>query len=345
MKLRVEIEKQNPKTYDKGLLLDLYKTMAQCRLFDESICRMVSQGKVKGFYHAGSGQEAIGAGTCSVLRDDDYIFYMHRGCNEMIAKGVPIDRLYADFFANVYGTTKGLGAGIIHSAWPEKGVLGQPGTIGSNSTLGVGVGYAIRYRESDQVCVCYFGDGTAARELLHGALNWAGLYKLPVIFVCENNEFGLSNPYLKAHAVDQFIAEYATVYKDVDAVVVDGNDVLALRKVMEQAVARARSGGGATFIEAKTYRHKGHFVGDPGVYMDKARTEWFMNENDPLQRLKQEAIHCGAVEEAEFDAVDAAVQAENDAAIEEADRYPLPTRERLYEGLFSEGKEVLTCRK
>ncbi len=345
MKLKVIVEKQNPKDYDKELLLELYRVMLQCRIFDESIIRMVSQGKIKGFYHAGSGHEAIGVGTCSALKDDDYIFYMHRGCNEMIAKGVPIDRLYADFFGNVYGTNKGLGAGIIHSAWPEKGVLGQPGTVGSNFTLGVGVGLAIKYRKSDQVCVCYFGDASAARELLHGALNWAGLHKLPVIFVCENNEFGLSNPYMNSHAVDQFIAEYAASYKNVDAVVVDGNDVLAIKEVMDAAVERARKGEGATFIEAKTYRHKGHFIGDPVLYMDKDRTEWFVTQNDPILNLKNQLLSSKIATEAELDEIEAKIREEDKAAIESADAHPMPTKDRLYEGLFSEGKEVLQCKK
>lgn len=345
MELRLFTEKPNPKKYDKDLLLNLYRVMLQERIFDESIIRMVSAGKVKGFYHAGSGQEAIAAGTCAQLRDDDYIFYMHRGCNEMIAKGVPIDELYGDFFANVHGTNKGLGAGIIHSAYPQKGVLGQPGTIGSNSSLGAGVGYAIKYRKSDQVCVCFFGDGTAAREVIYGALNWIGLWKLPVILVCENNEYGLSNPYLKANAVKEHVAEKVVGFNNIDPVVVDGNDVLAVKEVMDKAVERARKGEGGTFIEAKTFRYGGHFVGDPAIYQDKDRLKWFKNEYDPINNLKKAVMESGVATESELDTVEQKVREEDKKAIEIADSYPLPGRERLFEGLFSEGKEVMECRK
>ncbi|MGD9570191.1 MAG: thiamine pyrophosphate-dependent dehydrogenase E1 component subunit alpha [Sedimentibacter sp.] len=345
MELRLFTEKPDPRKYDKDLLLNLYRVMLQERVFDESIVSMVYSGKVKGFYHAGAGQEAIAAGSCVQLRDDDYIFYMHRGCNEMIAKGVSIDELYADFFANVHGTNKGLGAGIIHSAYPSKGVLGQPGTIGSNASLGAGVGYAIKYRKSDQVCVCYFGDGTAARETIYGALNWIGLWKLPVIFVCENNEYGLSNHYLKANAIKEHVAEKATGFNNIDCVVVDGNNVLAMKEVTDAAIDRARKGEGGTFIEAKTFRYGGHFVGDPTIYIDKEKLAWFKNENDPINNLKKSLLESNIATESELDAVEQKVREEDKKAIEIADTYPLPERERLFEGLFSEGKEVFLCRK
>ena len=345
MNLKVYMEKPNPKNYDKELLLELYRKLWQCRAFDASVIRMVSEGKIKGFYHAGSGEEAIGVGSCTQLRDDDYIFYMHRGCNEMIAKGVPVDLLYGDFFGTMHSTNKGLGAGTIHSAYPEKGVLGQPGTIGTNSILGVGVGLSIKYRKTDQVCICYFGDGTAARELLHGALNWSGLYKLPVIFMCENNEFGLSNPYKNSHDINQYIAEYATGYANVESVVVDGNNVLAVKEVSDAAIARARRGDGPTFIEAKTYRHKGHFVGDPTVYRDKVRDEWFINHDDPVYNFKSQLLACEIASESELDAIEAKVKEEDTKASDVAYAAPMPTKDRIYEGLFSEGKEVLTCRK
>lgn len=345
MDLKVFKEKLDPKKYDKDLLLKLYRIMLQERVFDESVMRLIAEGTIQGFYHAGAGQEAIAAGSCASLRDDDYIFYAHRGCNEMIAKGVPIDMLYADFFANIHGTNKGLGAGIIHSAYPQLGVLGQPGTIGSNSSLGAGVGYAIKYKQTDQVCVCYFGDGTSSRELIYGALNWMGIWKLPVILFCENNEWAISSHFKTTCAVNDYVSERATGYKDVEVVVCDGNDPLAVKEVMDAAVARARRGEGGTFIEALTYRHGGHFVGDPAMYRDPKVTEDWKTNKDPIINYKKALLDSGMLSEAELDACEKTVREEDEAAIQEALKYPLPPKERLFEGLFSDGKEVLQCRK
>ena len=155
----------DPARYDKDFLLRLYREMVKQRAFDENLIRLLHEGKVSGFYHSGIGQEATGAGTCASLRDDDYILYDHRGCNQMIAKGVPLDKIYGDFMGRLCGTTCGLGAGIVHVAYPEKGVLGQSGTLGACFVIAAGAGYAVKVKKTDQVCVCYFGDGTAARDV------------------------------------------------------------------------------------------------------------------------------------------------------------------------------------
>ena len=341
MKLKVAFTKPNPKNYDKDVLLGLYKSMKEQRVFDESINRFIAAGKIKGFYHNGSGQEGVSAGTLCQLRDDDGLFYCHRGCNDMIAKGTPISMLYGDFFSNVHGTNKGLGAGIVHSAWPPKGVLGQPGTVGSNVTLAVGVAYAYKVRKVDNVVVCVFGDGSSARELLHGALNWAGLWKLPVIFVCQNNQYAIVQHYMEDHAVEEHIAEYAEPYRNVQPVVVDGNDVLAVHEVMATAVARARAGEGATFIEAKTFRHFGHSVGDTGFYMDAERRDWFTNFYDPIKNFAKQLIEFEIATAEDLAAIDAEVVEADSKASALADTFPLPPESRLYEGLFSEGNEVL----
>ncbi|GHU65855.1 pyruvate dehydrogenase E1 component subunit alpha [Clostridia bacterium] len=336
MELVVYREKPNPEKYSKEFLVSLLSTMKAERIFDVSVIRMISAGKIAGFYHAGSGQEAIAAGSIKeVLRKDDYLFYMHRGCNEMIAKGVPIDRLYADFFGNIYGTNRGLGAGIIHGADPTLGVLGQPGTIGSNMPLACGVGMAINQRKSKQVVYATFGDGTANRELLHGAFNYAGIWKLPVIFMCQNNEYALASKYTDEHALaDGYIASRGLSY-GIPSYVVDGNDVLAVYEVSKLAVERARNGEGATFIEAKTLRQNGHFVGDPRVYMDKERLEWFITHNDPISNFEKLLLDYNIVTQEELDELDHEITGQNDAAIEKADSYPLPGEERLYEGLYS----------
>jgi pyruvate dehydrogenase E1 component alpha subunit len=335
MELVVYNNKPNPEGYEKDFLINLLKTMKYERIFDVSVIRMISEGKIAGFYHAGSGQEAIAAGSVSPLNQDDYLFYMHRGCNEMVAKGVPLDKLYSDFFGNINGTNRGLGAGIIHGADPSRGVMGQPGTIGSNMPLACGIGIAINRRKSKQLVYCTFGDGTANRELLHGAFNYAALWKLPVIFVCQNNEYALGAYYKDEHAtVDGYIASRGLSY-GIPSYVVDGNDVLAVYEVAKQAIERARAGEGPTFIEAKTLRQQGHFVGDPCVYMDKERLEWFKTHNDPIPNFESLLLDYGILTKDEINEIDDEVTATNEKAIEKALSYPLPGEDRLYAGLFS----------
>jgi len=321
------------KQYDRDFLLDLYRVMVKQRKYDENLIRLMQEGKVSGFYHSGIGQEAIAAGSCALLNDDDYIFYDHRGCNQMVAKGVPLTGLYGDFLCRTSGTTGGLGAGIVHSADSGKGVLGQSGTIGSSFVLSAGVGYAIKYQKTDQVCVCYFGDGTAARETFHGGLNWAGLYNLPVIFILENNEYGISTHYTKAHALKDNIADRADGY-GIPGYVVDGNDVLLVYEVTKEAVERARNEGRPTFIEAKTFRHRGHFEGDPVTYIDPEVLRDWKENRDPIKNFKAKLISAGMADEKEFIALDNEIEEEILSAIAEAEKAPLPSEDRIYQGLF-----------
>src|SRR5690606_8761343 len=176
------VKEVETKSYSKEVLVDFYKTMAKIRKFDEKLIKLMAEGKVSGFQHSGIGSEGLSAGSLRQnWRDEDYIYYNHRGCNQKIAKGVPLSKIYGDFLGTIEGTTRGLGAGIVHSADPARGVLGQAGTIGSQLGLSVGTAYTSKLTGSDQVTVVYFGDGAASREMLHGSLNWAGLYKLPII--------------------------------------------------------------------------------------------------------------------------------------------------------------------
>jgi pyruvate dehydrogenase E1 component alpha subunit len=321
--------------YDKATLLDLYRSMVNMRTFDKNIIRLIAENKIVGFYHSGQGHEAIAAGTCSVQRDDDYMYYDHRGANGMIGKGVPLVNLYGDFLARECGTTRGLGAGIVHSAWPEKGVLGQSGTLGATFVIAPGTGYAIKYLGTDQVCTLYFGDGTSARETFHGGMNFAGLHKLPVIFVLENNEYAAMQHFKRDHSIKEYIAERAEGYC-IPGYVVDGNDVLKVREVYKEAVDRARSGEGPTFIECKTFRHRGHFEGDPYHYADPEVIKLWKDTKDPIDNYRAKLINSGIATQEEFNAIDKIVAEENLAAIAEAEKSPLPPPERIYQGLFEE---------
>ena len=322
------------KDYSKEVLLDFYKTMAKIRKFDENLIKLMQDGKVSGFYHSGIGSEGLSAGSiCQNLRDEDYIYYNHRGCNQKIAKGVPLSKIYGDFLGTIEGTTKGLGAGIVHSADPARGVLGQAGTIGSQLGLSVGTAFASKLKKTDQVTVVYFGDGAASREMLHGSLNWAGLYKLPVIYICENNEYAISCHVSETHSVKEHIADWADGY-GIPNCVVDGNDVLLMHEVVKEAVERAKRGEGPTFIEAQTFRHRGHFEGDPYDYVDVDVLKTWKDTKDPITNFSAKLMLEGVATEEELKALNKEIDQEISKAIDKALAAPLPEPERIYEGLY-----------
>ncbi|WP_088006038.1 thiamine pyrophosphate-dependent dehydrogenase E1 component subunit alpha [Indiicoccus explosivorum] len=323
------------KDYSKDVLLDFYRTMVKIRKFDEHLIRLMQEGKVSGFYHSGIGSEGLSAGSIrNVLRDEDYIYYNHRGCNQKIAKGVPLSKIYGDFLGTTEGTTRGLGAGIVHSADPSRGVLGQAGTIGSQLGIGIGTAYASKFKGTDQVTVIYFGDGAASREMLHGSLNWAGLYNLPVIYICENNEYAISCHVSETHAVKEHIADWAYGY-GISNCVVDGNDVLLMHEATKEAVERAKRGEGPTFIEAQTFRHRGHFEGDPYDYVDGELLKDWKENKDPIRNFVSRMLLDKIAEKQELKTIDQEVEQEILEAIEKAESAPQPEAGRIYEGLFA----------
>ncbi|MFC4799761.1 thiamine pyrophosphate-dependent dehydrogenase E1 component subunit alpha [Neobacillus sp. GCM10023253] len=321
--------------YRKEDLIKFYREMVKIRKFDEHLIRLMHEGKVSGFYHSGIGSESVSVGSITdILRDEDYIFYNHRGCNQKIAKGVPLSKIYGDFLGTVEGTTRGLGAGIVHSADPSRGVLGQCGTIGSQFNIVVGTAYSAKLRGTDQVSVCYFGDGAASREPLHGSLNWAGLYKLPVVYICENNGYAISSTFEETHSVREHLADWAWGY-GIPSYVVDGNDVLLMQEVVKEAVERAKRGEGPTFIEAQTFRHRGHFEGDAYDYVDKAVLNDWKENRDPIKNLKKKLLENQYCTENDLLIVDEQVEYEILTAIKVAEEAPLPEPNRIFEGLYA----------
>lgn len=321
--------------YPKETLMKFYKEMVKIRKFDENLIRLMHEGKVSGFYHSGIGSESLSVGSIvQNLRDEDYIFYNHRGCNQKIAKGVPLSKIYGDFLGTIEGTTKGLGAGIVHSADPSRGVLGQCGTIGSQFNIVVGTAYSAKLRNTDQVSVCYFGDGAASREPLHGSLNWAGLYKLPVVYICENNGFAISSTFEETHSVREHIADWAWGY-GIPNCVVDGNDVLLMHEVVKEAVERAKRGEGPTFIEATTFRHRGHYEGDTYDYVNPDVLKDWKDNRDPIKNYRKLLLENEIYSKSDLTIVDQQVEQEILDSIKVAEEAPLPEPNRIYEGLFS----------
>lgn len=262
-------------------MLRLYRTMCRIRAFETKVQELFAANRIPGFVHLSIGEEAVAAGVSSVLREDDYITSTHRGHGHVLAKGADPRRMMAELFGKRTGCCKGKG-GSMHIADFSVGVLGANGVVAGGFPIAVGAGLSCKLRGTDQVVVCYFGDGAANRGPVHEAMNMAGIWKLPIVFVCENNQYASTTPMSYSTSVER-IAVRAAGYS-MPGVTVDGNDVLAVREAAAQAVARARAKEGPTLLEALTYRLRGHFEGDPQRYRTKEEVEE-AKKRDPIERL------------------------------------------------------------
>lgn len=282
---------------DSKTWLSLYRTMLTIRKFETLAGEMFAAGKIPGFIHLSIGQEASSVGVCSTLRPDDYITTTHRGHGHVIAKGGDLKRMFAELMGRKTGYCKGKG-GSMHIADFSLGILGANGVVAGGFPIIVGAGLSIKLRGTDQVAVCFFGDGAANRGPFHEALNMASIWKLPILFVCENNCYASTTRNSYASSVTD-IAVRAKGY-NIPGLTVDGNDVLAVRQTASEAVVRARQGGGPTLLENKTYRLRGHFEGDPQKYRDQEEVAEWEKKNDPIQRfaalLKKKKILTGELE-------------------------------------------------
>jgi acetoin:2,6-dichlorophenolindophenol oxidoreductase subunit alpha len=316
---------------DEKQLLDFYRQMLRIDLWEQRLLRLVDEGKVGGFYHSGRGHEAVAVGGCAPLRQDDYLFYDHRGCGQQIAKGIALDKIYADFLGTMHGTTRGLGAGIVHHVDPDLGILGQSGTLGGSFVMGPGAALSAKYRGTDQVCVVFFGDGASNRGTFHEGANAAGLWKLPIVFICENNGWAVSVSTEKSTAVSDLSLRAAGY--DMPGLQVDGMDVVAVYEAVSEAVERARRGEGPTFIEAKVYRFRGHFEGDPEKYRTRETVaEW--RAKDPILTTESLLRETGTLTDNIAHRMRDDILAEVESAVETALASPMPTRDRLFEGLY-----------
>ena len=312
--------------------MKFYRDMVRIQAFELRLLRLIDEGRVSGFYHAGRGHEAVAVGGCAPLRDDDYLFYDHRGVGQQIAKGLSLDRLYGDFLATEHGTCRGLGAGIVHIAAPEIGIMGQPGTLGGGHVMGAGTALSAQYRGTDQVTLVYFGDGAGNRGTFHEAANVAGAWNLPLILLCENNGFAVSVPIEESTAVQDLTLRAAGY--GMPGVAVDGMNVEAVADVVGDAVDRARRGDGPSFIEAKVYRYRGHFEGDPAKYRTKeALDAW--KARDPILAAEALLREDGALTDSVVQQIQSEADSEVEAAVELAASAPMSTRERLLEGVYA----------
>jgi pyruvate dehydrogenase E1 component alpha subunit len=318
-------------SHDKEIMVKMYTTMNKIRMFESMLQEYFAAGKIPGFVHLYLGEEAVAVGACACLTDRDSITSTHRGHGHLIAKGGDLKLMMAEIFGKSTGYCKGKG-GSMHIADVDLGILGANGIVGGGGPLATGAALAAKYRKTQDVTVCFFGDGASNQGTTQESLNLASAWKLPVVFVNENNGYGISCPQCKSMAVTD-IADRAAAY-DMPGVVVDGNDVLAVHEAVGEAVKRARRGEGPTLIECKTYRWRGHFEGDACTYRCvEELNEWMAK--DPIPRFEEKLVESGLVTATELEGIKAAVKKELDAALEFAQSSPLPELSALLEDVYA----------
>jgi acetoin:2,6-dichlorophenolindophenol oxidoreductase subunit alpha len=266
---------------DPDLAARLFATMATSRALESQLIEYVRDHGIAGFYHPGWGQEAAPAGATAALRQDDYLFYQGRGVAWVVGKGMAPGPILGDLLGKVTGSTGGKGAGVPHWADPSLGIMGEGATLGSVYPLAAGAALATKLRGGDQVALADFGDGTAARGTFHETLIQAAVWKLPLVYFCENNGYAVTTPFSSVSPTEN-VADRAAAY-GIPGVVVDGQDPVAVFEATAEAVARARAGEGPSLVEAKVTRVRGHWEGDAQQYRDKSE---FDDYRDPLDVLR-----------------------------------------------------------
>ena len=319
----------------KDILKSLYIKMEKIRQFELKSVDLYQAGELPGFLHSCLGQEAAAVGVVSALRDDDYIVTTHRGHGHVIAKGTDLNRMMAELYAKQEGSCKGKG-GSMHIMDRTKNILGANGIVGQGTTLATGAGLAVQLRGSDQVSVCFFGDGAQNEGFFHESMNMASIWNLPVIFACENNLYAESTSQ-RYHMRPTDIAERAKGY-GVEAVITDGNDVMDVYLKTKEAVEKCRNGEGPILIESKTYRWLGHYVGDPGVYRPEEEVKiWKGNEKEPIVRFRSAMIENKVFTEEELDEIRSNVGDMVENAVEFGRKStPLPPESAL-DDVYKEG--------
>ena len=323
----------NKLTKKKKKLLDMYRTMVRIRTFEECVAHEFAAGKIDGSVHTYIGQEASGVGVISNLKKEDYIFSTHRGHGHLIAKGGRTDKAMAELFARKTGYCKGKG-GSMHIADIDDGMLGAAGIVGSGITIATGTALSAHLRGTDQVTVCFFGDGASNRGSFHEGINLASVWSLPVVFICENNLWAVSVPTISSLRIRD-IADRAMAY-GIPGAVVDGMDVLAVYEVAEEAVARARSGGGPTLIETKTYRFRGHFEGDSSVYRPKEEMEFWL-KRDPIKIFRDRLLEMKMLNTDTINQINEEALKEMDDAVKFAESSPIPEHEEVMTDVYYTG--------
>ncbi len=313
-------------------LLAIYRDMVRIREFEEACPALYSQGKMGGFLHLYSGQEACGVGISHAMHHDDYMICAYREHGLAIVRGAEPKKVMAELYGRATGISKGKG-GSMHMFDPELRFYGGWGIVGGHIPLAVGMGYSVLYRESDDVVICLFGDGATNQGVFHEAMNMAALYHVPVVFICENNQYGIGTSVARASAVEDLYKKSCAY--ETPGVKVDGMDVLKVYDTVREAIARARAGEGPTYIEARTYRFRGHSISDPGTYRSEQEKK-IWRERDPIPNFAKWLLAQGHTTQKEIEEIEKEEKALIDEAIDYAENSPDPDPEQLWTDVYAD---------
>jgi len=316
---------------EREFCVDMLSEMHKIRIFEETVDDLYARGLVHGTMHLSIGQEASAVGSISALRDEDYILSTHRGHGHCIAKGADIKLMMAEFMGKETGYCRGRG-GSMHIADMEGRNLGANGVVGGGIPLAVGVGLSLKMRGRDEIVMGFFGDGAANQGSFHESLNMAAIWCLPVVYVCENNQYGMSMSTRRAFKIEN-ISQRAASY-GMPGVTVDGNDVLEVYEAATEAVKRARAGEGPTLIECKTYRWKGHSKSDHERYRTKEEIKAW-KKKDPIKRFREILIAEGVIGEEEARQIEEEARQTITEAVEYAQASPEPAVDTILEGVYA----------
>jgi pyruvate dehydrogenase E1 component alpha subunit len=318
---------------DPKKMIELYQTMLRIRRFEEKVVDLYARKLIPGILHLYVGEEAVATGVCVNLRKNDYITSTHRGHGHCIAKGGELRLMMAELFGKSTGYCHGKG-GSMHIANISLGILGANGIVGGGLPIAGGAGLSIKIRSTDQVTVCFFGDGACNQGVFHETLNLAAAWKLPVVYVCENNQYALSGSVRRVAAIEDFYLRKASY--GIEGCKVDGNDVLAVFEAAREAVERARKGGGPTLIECKTYRMRGHSEGELDrtyTYRTKEEIEEWKSRC-PIERFRKLLLEKRVVKKADCEQLEEGIQRELEEAIQFASESPEPKPEDALKDLY-----------
>jgi pyruvate dehydrogenase E1 component alpha subunit len=318
--------------FSKDTYLYWYELMQRMRKFEEKAGQLYGMQKIRGFCHLYIGQEAVAAGIMSAIRPEDSIITAYRDHGLALAKGMSANECMAELYGKATGCTRGKG-GSMHFFSKEHKFFGGHGIVGAQIPLGAGIAFGEQYNGTDNVCICMFGDGAARQGALHETYNMAMLWKLPVIFICENNEYAMGTSVERTSNVHD-IVKLGLAY-DMPSAQVDGMSAEAVHDAIEEAVDRARSGAGPTFLEIKTYRYKGHSMSDPAKYRSKEEVEEY-KQKDPVEVVRRLILEREYATEAQLDEIDGGIKAEIDESVRFAEESPFPSDEELLKDIYAQ---------
>jgi len=324
-------QKQRVDDVDRETLIGLYRQMLLVRRFEEKAAEAYSKGQIGGFCHLYIGQEAVAIGAISAIRPDDYVLTSYRDHGHAIAKGISPDAVMAELFGKAGGCSRGKG-GSMHMFDRKANFMGGHAIVGGQIPLATGVAFASKYKGTDQVTLCFFGEAAVNQGAFHESLNMAQLWKLPCIYICENNQYGMGTSLDRAMSF-QNIAEKASAY-EIASEFVDGMDVLAVKEATARAVERARKDYRPTLIEVRTYRFMGHSMSDPGSYRTRAEIEKHQ-ERDPIKVFSSTLKEKGIIDDAALAEMEKSVREEVEQALRFAEESPQPDSEELFTNVYA----------